>query len=112
MKNNSRTAEVDHVASEFFVERLQQLRDAISIKWLRNALNPFNHDRHHVAPRLFTFSEVTTDKLLASTPASPTDFLTASVVTACPRPFAEIIAKDANLSFSEGSFPKSVSHPW
>lgn len=57
----------------------------------------------------FTFIDVTTDKVgkqLASMPAksSPADFLSTSVVKACPWLFVKV----ANLSFSEDSFPKRL----
>ena len=115
VKDNSRTAEEDRLTcnstSAFFLQKLQRINDAITIKLSGHVSNPFSYDRSHVGQRLSSFTEVTIDeirKLLTSVPAksSPVDFVPTSVVKACPELFAEIIVKLANLSFGEGRFPK------
>ena len=97
--------------SAFFLQKLQKINDARTIKLSGHIPNPFSYDRLHVGQRLSSFTEVTIDevrKLLTSMPAksSPVDFVPTSVVKACPELFAEIITKLVNLSFGEGSFPK------
>ena len=116
-KDNSRTADEDLVAcnsiSAFFLQKLQTINDAITIKLSGHVPNPFSYDNFHVDQQLSSFTEVTIDKvrkLLTSMPAnsSPVDFVPTSVIKACSELFAEIISKVANLSFGEGSFPKKI----
>jgi len=72
--------------------------------------NPFFFDGVHCGPQLTEFTPVTVEnvtKHLNTMPAklSPMDFVPTSVLKRCKGVFALLIARLANISFSQGRFP-------
>jgi hypothetical protein len=86
------------------------MKDTIASRLAGSTLDPFIFDGVHCGPQLTEFTLVTVDevvKLLNTMPSksSPMDFVPTSLMKRCKGVFAPLIARLANMSFSQGRFP-------
>ena len=97
----------------YFTSKIQAIHGAIISK-LSSLPAPIP-DRTHTGPTLDLLSPVTPNEVLGilnSLPAksSALDFVPTSLIKSCSGVFSILIAKLANLSFSQGTFPASFKH--
>ena len=95
--------------SRFFIDKVAGIRDNIAAA-LQACTDRSFETRHHVGECFSAFSMVSVDvvtRLLSVMPSksSPLDVLPSSLLKSCSDVFAPVIARLANLSFSEGRFP-------
>lgn len=95
---------------QFFIDKVCKIRDSIRDALQSGVCQSFPV-RYHVGDNFGTFGAVSVDdvhRLLLSMPAksSPLDVLPSSLLKPCAEVFAPVIARLANLSFSEGRFPQ------
>jgi len=86
------------------------MKDTIASRLAGLIQNPFSFDGVHRGPQLTELTPVTVSevmKQLNTMPAksSPKDFVPTSVLKRCKGVFASLIARLANMSFSQGRFP-------
>jgi len=86
------------------------MKDTIVSRLAVLIYNPFFFDGAHSGPQLTEFTPVTVEevvKLQNTMPAksSPMDFVPTSVLKRCKCVLAPLIARLANMSFSQGRFP-------
>jgi len=98
---------------QFFIDKISNIRNAITVALSSNTDQIKPIDRTNNGPHLSEFSEVKVDeviKLFNSMPnkSSPLDVLPTSLLKSCSNVFAPIVARLANLSFTEGQFPSSL----
>ena len=96
--------------ASFFIEKVKRIKSAISSALDGRCSDPLASDLPHVGPFIDTFAPVSEDeveRLLAtmSAKSSPLDFLPTSLLKSCSNTFAVIIARLANLSFGQSTFP-------
>ena len=97
----------------FFSNKINTLKQNIAHKL--SSLPPPLAGPLHVGDKLDAIRPVTVDevatKVLALIPAKycPLDYIPTSLIKLCSPVFSELIAHLANLSFSEGSFPKTFT---
>ena len=97
--------------ADFFREKVTKIRTSIQERQISIILDPMGNDEIHDGERLHVVKEVTQteviEKLLStmSGKSSPMDFRPTSLLKECRKTFSIIIARLANISFSEGRFP-------
>ena len=101
------------MCSNVFQQKLCRMNDIVTSRLAGIIRDPFLYNKPHIGQQLSLFEPVTADevyKLLGAIPSksSPMDFLPTSVLKRCRRVFAPLLARIANLSFSEGRFPLHV----
>ena len=99
----------DRIAA-FFHDKVANLKSSIRQHLVGVVLDPFVWDVDFTEPTLGMVAPVTAsevEKLINSMPAksSPLDFVPTVLLKRCSEVFSRIIARLANLSFSEGMFP-------
>ena len=95
--------------SDFFSDKISSLKRTIASTLGSLTFIPFR-DPIHLGESFDFIAVVTVDevrRLIASMPSksSSVDFIPTSLLKLCPSVFSELIARLANLSFSEGTFP-------
>ena len=95
--------------SAFFIDKICSLKLSISATLAGLNCTIFR-DPVHIGDAFDSIAAVTVDqvrRLITSMPSksSSADFIPTSLLKRCPSDFSEIIARLANLSFSEGTFP-------
>ena len=103
------SARASTIAS-FFHDKVQKIKAAIHTKLNGVPPDPLREDRLFSGVSLQDLPEVTDDevrRLLSSMQgkSSPRDFISTTLLKDCSDAFCSIIARLANLSFKEGSFP-------
>jgi hypothetical protein len=96
--------------ASFFIEKVKRIKSATSSALDGRCSDPLASDVPHVGPCMETFVPVSEDeveRLLAtmSAKSSPLDFIPTSLLKSCSSTFAVIIARLANLSFGQSTFP-------
>jgi hypothetical protein len=96
--------------SAFFINKIQNLKAAITTVLAGNTLDPLGNDLRHNGPQMSKLGPVSVDEvssLLRSmlTKSSPLDFVPTSLLKSCSAAFSLIIARLANLSFEQSMFP-------
>ena len=94
---------------QFFTDKGVNIASSIRAKLTGSTVDPYIYDQPHNGPTLddlpvVTIEEVT--RILSEMPckSSPMDFVPTSLLKSCSDMFAPIIARLANLSFTEGLF--------
>jgi len=108
--DDSECAHLISAFSDFFTNKLQTIRDTIGAALKSCTLQQFR-DRDYDGQPLAILQPVTAGdvmKILASMPAksSPLDIMPTSLLKQCADVFSPVIARLANLSFTQGLFPQ------
>ena len=93
----------------FFVNKVN-IKVAISTALTNQQFNLLSSDKPFGGDPLFKFTELTEDeveRLLKSMPStsSPLDLIPTSLIKSCSGVFTQVIARLANLSFEQSTFP-------
>ena len=97
--------------ADFFINKVRDIKLRIAVVFGDDLPDPMKHDPSQVGPDLSRINFVTPEEvetLLGSMSgkSSPLDFVPTSLLKDCSGVFARIIARLANLSFEQGTFPK------